>query len=84
MAQRRLKFDGPSEGARLLAQEMADRGLNKTALALRCGVSDSTVGRWLSGSRRPDAQSLATIENVTGVAARLWAVPPMVIAKVAS
>lgn len=75
---KRLKFAGPSEGARLLAQVMTDRGLNKSTLAERCGVSDSTVGRWLNGARRPDAQSLATIENVTGVAARLWAVPPMV------
>lgn len=78
MAKRRLRLAGPSEGARLLAQVMLDRGLNKTSLADRCGVSDSTVGRWLSGARRPDVQSLAVIESVTGIAARLWAVPPMV------
>jgi len=57
---------------------MVDRGLNKSSLADRCGVSDSTIGRWLKGDRRPDALSLAVIENVTGIAARLWAVAPMV------
>lgn len=78
MAKRRLKFSGPSEGARLLAIVMREQGLTKTALANRCGVSDSAICRWLSGVRSPDVHSLAMIENVTGIAARTWALPPMV------
>lgn len=77
---RRLRWDGPSEGARLLARIMAEQGLSKAALAARCGVSDSTIGRWLSGARTPDAQSLAMLETATGIPARTWAIPALVVA----
>jgi transcriptional regulator with XRE-family HTH domain len=62
----------------LLAIWMDERKMSQSALADRCGVAEPTIGRWLKGARRPDAGSLAVLENVTGIAARLWAVPPMV------
>lgn len=52
--------------------------MTQAALAERCGVAEPTIGRWLRGERRPDVGSLAVVENVTGIVARLWAVPPMV------
>lgn len=55
---------------------MKKREWSQTEFAARIGVAEPTVGRWLRGTRRPDAQSLSKIEMVAEVPARMWGLPP--------
>lgn len=71
----RSRAAGPSEGSRLLALWMKEQRVNQAALAKLCDVAEPTIGRWLRGERRPDVDSLAMIETITGVVARAWATP---------
>lgn len=41
--------------------------ITRAELAARLGVSPSSVTRWESGERRPDAETMARIATVTGI-----------------
>jgi transcriptional regulator with XRE-family HTH domain len=46
-----------------LAEQMQKRGLNKSRLGRRIGVSDVAIGRWLRGEREPDDASIAKLAD---------------------
>lgn len=51
----------------LIEQSMAERGLNGTALAQKCGVSKEAVSNWLSGESVPRPSKWAALAAALGI-----------------
>jgi len=69
-----------SVAARLVRQKLAERGWNHAEFARELRkkgvtVAEGLVSRWLSGKRSPDRARSSAIEEVLGVAPKLWSVP---------
>lgn len=64
-----LKDREPTEFGWYLQRKMAehDPPLNQTELALRTGVSQSTVSRWIYSPGRPETDKLQLLADVLGV-----------------
>lgn len=61
-------------GARLMERYLTEKGLKQTHAAKALDVSDPTVSDWLSGEKRPRAETRDLIETWTGgaVPAGAW------------
>lgn len=55
----------------LLEELLAQEGLSASALALRCGVEQSTISRILRGDRTPSLETLDKILSGMGLTARI-------------
>lgn len=68
MGHKRERLDGPwrEVAARLSAEVGADRGRQKT-LALRVGVSEATMSRFLAGTHQPRADEVYRLARALGV-----------------
>lgn len=64
-----LKDKEPTEFGWYVQRKMAEHNppLNQTELALRTGVSQSTVSRWIYSPGKPDTGKLELLADVLGV-----------------
>lgn len=69
---------GTPKAHQVLAKWMETNGLSQTALAEKIGRPPSVVSRIVRGDRRPDIDTAAAIEGVTGIPAASWARPTKV------
>lgn len=53
--------------AEWLKKEMQARDLNNVGLGLKLGLSDTTIGYWIRGARRPDTESCLKIAHVFNI-----------------
>ncbi len=73
----RLKLgESFSEAARQLWLYIVAQGLSQADLCRRIGCKRSQLSRWLYGDGRPGVQWASRIEDLTGIAMRLWTLAP--------
>jgi len=61
-----------TEGSRLLAKVMSERGLYQTHVASMANVTQAAVSRWLDGTSRPDEVKRQVLSARLGVPADQW------------
>lgn len=69
-----------SEAARLVQAKLDERGWSQADLSRAMEekgekVADGLICRWLQGTREPNLTRAALIDELLGVAPKLWAVP---------
>ena len=79
---RRAALVAPAPGkerfAQLIDESCGRLGLitagqvDRRALAVRCGLSETTLVKAISGTGRPSTKTLLALERVTGVPVELW------------
>lgn len=52
---------------RYLRDEMKRQEMSRVELARRCGVSGSTISRWMTATVRPDTTNVKTLARVLGL-----------------
>lgn len=62
----------PADGKDALKHALAERGWKQRALAKACGVSASTVCRWLSGERQPRKKHIRRLRELLEIPADAW------------
>jgi len=61
-----------TEGRKLLAAYLTQKGRTQTWLAGILGVQQSTVSHWLRGAWRPPPELRKALERVAGIAVDAW------------
>ncbi len=61
-----------SDGCALLAEFMRQKCLRKSVVAKELRVSHATVGRWLTGERRPTREHRIMMQAECGIAENSW------------
>ena len=64
--------DEATQGAKLLAAWMRDRGVSQRSLARALGVSNGSISLWVAGKRRPDAASRQKVADVAAIDPADW------------
>ncbi|WP_437935283.1 helix-turn-helix domain-containing protein [Sorangium sp. So ce341] len=66
-----------SEGSRQLWLLMLKRKWTQRELARALGRNHGVISRWLYGTRAPDRNSVAHVQQVLGIEPSLWAKQPL-------
>lgn len=64
-----------NRGAVILAQKLHEQGLNKAAGGREVGLSESFMGRLLSGERKPGLEAGIALRNRFSVPLEAWSEP---------
>lgn len=65
--------DVPPRGPALLAAYMAAEGRTQQGVALRLGIHQSTLSRWVSGKHKPDIDWALRLRDEAGIPVEAWA-----------